>query len=570
MKRKILSTFLCLCMVLTLLPITASAVEHSGSCGDSATWTYDDDTKILTISGEGTINFTGASYAWSELESIEFNGNFTAFESCWGFSNLKSLTIPDGVTDLGDRPFWNCPNLSHIVIPASVTNIAGYPYSRDCPLTTAGPIGSGCDIEFGWTEAIPANAFYGFKNLTSVTWPDGVQRIGENAFKSTGLTNINIPDSVKFVGSYAFTECEGLTQVSIPASVLRLGSSAGNEYTVFFRCKNLSEILVDPSNVEYSSQDGALFSKEKLRLIWCPPAKTEYIIPDGVTDIGDRAFYAGMASDQMTTSQLENVTIPDSVTSIGGAAFASCSGLTDVVIPASVTSVGWSAFENCTGLVNAALYGGSWTLRGTFDGCSNLKTVNIAGDVERLDAPFVGCANLTEVSLPAALTRIGANTFANCLKLQKITYAGTETQWGQIKIESGNQEISQATLVCTGTDTPETPDTPDTPETPDTPDTPDIPDTPDMPGTLDTTSVNGGLGKCLTVQVQSGHWLTIQTRRAGSISLTSIQADGNGTVSIIFSVPIGSALQLWETEEEMTFTNGIPDNPILKTFAQEI
>lgn len=563
MKRKILSTFLCLCMVLTLLPVAALAAEDSGSCGDSATWTFDESTKTLTISGEGAIDFDGVSYqAKSEAEAIEFNGNFTAFKRFHSFSNLQSITIPDGVTDLDNFSFRDCPNLSHIVIPASVTNISRYSSSIDCPVTTAGPIGSGCDIEFGWTEAIPDNAFRNFKNLTSVTLPDGVQSIGEYAFVYTGLTSITIPDSVKLIGSSAFAGCEGLTQVSIPASVLRLGSSAGNEYTVFSGCKNLSEISVDPNIVEYSSQDGVLFNKEKSRLIWCPPAKTEYIIPDGVADIGAYAFSG--------SSNLSSITIPDSVTSIGRSAFASCSGLTDVVIPASVTSVDVGAFENCTGLVNAALYGGSWALRGTFDGCSNLKTVNIAGDVERLDAPFVGCANLTEVSLPAALTRIGANTFANCLKLQKITYAGTETQWGQIKIESGNQEISQATLVCTGTDTPETPDTPDTPETPDTPDTPDIPDTPDMPGTLDTTSVNGGLGKCLTVQVQSGHWLTIQTRRAGSISLTSIQADGNGTVSIIFSVPIGSALQLWETEEEMTFTNGIPDNPILKTFAQEI
>lgn len=92
------------------------------------------------------------------------------------------------------------------------------------------------------------------------------------------------------------------------------------------------------------------------------------------------------------------------------------------------------------------------------------------------------------------------------------------------------------------------------------------------PGTLSLTVTNGGLGKNVTVNIEAGHWLTVQTRRGGSISVTSIQApnDASGTASVTISASAGSVLQIWETATEMQFSNGIPTTPILNTATRSL
>jgi hypothetical protein len=161
-----------------------------------------------------------------------------------------------------------------------------------------------------------------------------VTNIGDRAFSACiSLTSITIPDSVTSIGDRAFADCLFLKSIAIPDSVTNIGKGA------FASCISLTEISVNPMNQNYRSDNHALFSKDGTELIALPGTKgmTEYVIPYGVTSIGEEAFawWDGLTS----------ITIPDSVTSIGDRAFYDCRSLTSITIPDSVTSIGKDAFS---------------------------------------------------------------------------------------------------------------------------------------------------------------------------------------------------------------------------------
>ena len=159
-------------------------------------------------------------------------------------------------------------------------------------------------------------AFRDCTGLTSIMIPNSVTSIGNGTFNGcSSLTSITIPDSVTSIGYYAFWDCSGLTSITIPNSVTSIG------YVAFSGCTGLTSINVASGNNYYSGNNGVLFNKKKTELIRYPAGKSQ-----------------------------TSYTIPDSVTSIRGNAFAGCTGLTSIAIPNSVTSIGDWAFDGCTGL----------------------------------------------------------------------------------------------------------------------------------------------------------------------------------------------------------------------------
>ena len=118
---------------------------------------------------------------------------------------------------------------------------------------------------------------------------------------------------------------------------------------------------------------------------------TSITIPHSVTSIADGAFYG--------CSGLTSITIPSSVTSIGEWAFSGCSGLTSVTIPNSVTSIGWAAFESCSGLTSITIGNG---------------VISIG------DYAFQSCTSLTSITIPSSVTSIGRHPFFDCSDLKSI------------------------------------------------------------------------------------------------------------------------------------------------------
>ncbi len=305
-------------------------------------------------------------------DSVTSIGSYT-FSGC---SGLTSIAIPDSVTSIGDSAFSGCIGLTSIKIPDSITSIGNSAFGYCSGLTSIAIPDS--------VTSIGDSAFSGCSGLTSITIPDSVTSIGEDAFGwCCNLVNINVSSknskyhslcnciietatkvlivgcknsiipndgSVTSIGNYAFNGCSGLTSIAIPDSVTSIGTSA------FFYCSGLTSIKI-PDSV--TSIGTSAFNR-------CS-GLTNITIGNCVTSIGNSAFSgcSGLTSviwnaEKCTSagsynypifencSSLSNITIGENVKTIPAYAFSGCSELTSITIPDSVTSIGGSAFYGCS------------------------------------------------------------------------------------------------------------------------------------------------------------------------------------------------------------------------------
>ena len=279
--------------------------------------------------------------------------------------------------------------------------------------------------------AIWANAFNGYTSLTSITIPENVISIGEDAFYDTAYynneenwengvlyigthlirakTSINgtytIKDGTKCIASSAFYECDNLKSITMPESVTTMGSS------VFWKCNKLENVVLSSN----------LTSIESWTFYQCD-ILSNIIIPDSVTLIGSSAFES--------CKKLETVQIGNSVTTIGGKAFRECNSLISIEIPNSVESIGSEAFWNCYNLARIDIGSGLRSLNGrVFNYCLALKDVYITDIAAWCDISFLGSDSsplsyatnlylnnelITQLVIPETVTMINVYAFFNC------------------------------------------------------------------------------------------------------------------------------------------------------------
>ena len=356
----------------------------------------------------------------------------TLYRSLYG-----CVTIPHGVTNIGDYAFEWRDDLTSVTIPNSVTNIGNHAFYECSELT-------GVTIPDSVTS-IGRYAFYNCTNLVgALTIPDGVTRIEDSTFYNcSGLTSVTMPNSVTNIGNYAFYECNGLISMTIPNDVKRIGSYA------FYNCTNLVGMMT---------------------------------IPDGMTCIEDFTFY--------NCRGLTSVTIPNTVTSIGASVFRGCKGFTGIItIPPSVTNIGTTAFYGCSNLKGVNIedvaawcnitFGNAYAnpLRyarnlyidnspatdltipdsvtnigsNSFYNCTNLLSLTIPVGITRIGAySFYGCGSVTNVTVSESVAAIDDYAFYNCNRLARMTFRGNAPTVGPSVFVSGSPCTAYVRTTSTG------------------------------------------------------------------------------------------------------------------------
>ena len=266
-----------------------------------------------------------------------------------------------------------------------------------------------------------------------------VTSIGDDVFfECRSLTSVIIPDSITQIGYAAFYSCSGLTSITIPDSVTNIGFGA------FYGCSGLTKVNITSieawCKIDFDGRyANPIYYAENLYLNG--ELVAELVIPDGVTNIGNEAFYG--------CRSLTSITIPDSVTQIGDDAFSSCISLTSITIPDSVTSIGSGAFSYCSSLTSITIPEGVTYIDSyTFSSCKNLTDIIIPDSVTGIgERAFSWCKSLTSVTIPDSVTSIGYCAFVNCADIQKVYYKGSVAQWDKILFEDGNHALTNAEII---------------------------------------------------------------------------------------------------------------------------
>ncbi len=337
-----------------------------------------------------------------------------------GDARITSVSLPSGITSLGNYAFLNCSLLQQISIPASVTQIGSGAFGNCTSLTTI-------TLPTAVTT-IADSLFVGCTGLTSANFSPGITSIGFESFDGcTSLASITIPNQVTSIGEDAFYSCTSLTSVVIPDSVTDGGTDS------FRGCTGLTSVTLGHGLTVVDMFNGCT-------------SLASIAIPNGVTDIPLQGC-----------TSLTALVLPDSITSIDYEAYANDTSLTSITMGKGFLTLGEYAFGGCNSLtsINVSSQNTNYSSIGGVL-CSQGGTVLVAyppgkpeasytipnGITEVATASFNQCGNLTSVIIPADVTRLDSEAFAYTTGLQSATFLGNVPTMG-------NEVFNTAT----GTDT---------------------------------------------------------------------------------------------------------------------
>jgi len=349
------------CYNLKNITIPASVVFIGEDAFAGTPWFAAQSSTYVVVGGGVLIKFNGTGTS----AVVPGNVRHIADAFSWNTS-LTSITIPSGVTSIGDLAFAGCTRLTSISIPNSVTDI-------------------------GWA------AFYQCYELQGVTLPNSLTYVADSLFANSGLTSVTIPGSVKSVGESAFYKCSALQSVSIQFGVEYIGNEA------FSQCFNLTSVSI-PSSVE------AVGSRAFMDTLWRLNQTADFVIVGS----GVLLKYNGTNS---------TVTIPSHVTYISDAFSHNYHGIASVSIPSSVKVIDDYAFSNCYNLITVNIPSNVYYIgRQAFD-YTGLKSLLIPESVRFIgEMAFYHCSSLESATIASGDLFIGSRAFAYCYDLIEVYF----------------------------------------------------------------------------------------------------------------------------------------------------
>lgn len=413
--KKLLSLMLSVILMFSVVPFafaaeSAKTVQSGVTSGnDNIKWTLDEK-GVLTVSGKGKLS----NYWTFGKVGIAISGNITVkdlFEIITKYGNteayvkdVKKIVIGEGITSVGNANFTACVNAEEIVLPSTLTSIG-------------------------------KNAF-AYTSVSELKIPATVTTIGESAFYGTKLKSVTFADktAVKTIDKLAFAKTS-LSSFTVPATVESLAADACAEIADF------KGYNVAAANTKYSSYEGVLSSKDGSVLMSYPngSAKTEYTIGSRVKTVKAGAF---------ANKNLVTLTIPSGVKTMEKGAF-ECPALREVY---NLSSVKLTPGSDANGgaakyaaVVHTSLYepSGFYSIgdyKFVTDG-KNHTLYSYEGSEVVLSLPTdfafrdlsvmsysigknaFAKSNVTAVVIPAEVKNIESGAFADCLKLQTVSFA---------------------------------------------------------------------------------------------------------------------------------------------------
>ena len=375
--KRLISLLVAVCMMITMLPlsaVTAFAADTSSTTGTASYGDYEYDYTINTEDGTATITKFRALVDGSYDITIPTDfGRFPvtaigddAFRGC---SALKKVTIPQSVTSIGDSAFAGCRNLDSLTINDAATSIGNRAFT-ECPLTTTLSLGKKI-------TTIGDEAFYDCRGLTSVTIPPSVTSIGKKAFYQcihlkTLSFGENIKTNIETIGDEAFYYCIELESVTIPQSVTSIGNDA------FGQCHDLQSLTIKDAATSIGHR----------AFLGCTSLAT-ISLGENIKTIGYSAF------NSCTSINLTNVTIPENVTTIRPGTFDYCTHLEYIMLPAGLTSF-QDSLKGCpAGNPNGAIYYKNYKAKADALLADNDNNSNIADNDKLKNRNFLYLCNVT-------------------------------------------------------------------------------------------------------------------------------------------------------------------------------
>ena len=367
-----------------------------GACGETVKWKLDEK-GCLTISGTGNMdNFS---------EFGDFSEG-TAKAPWFAFADeITSIELMDGITSVGDYAFYKMSHAQTVTLPEGLTRIG-------------------------------ESAFSGCESLTSLEWPRSVTTLADSVLAYSGLTSFTVPKEVEFIDKYALAGCKALTNITVeegnPAYVSKDG-------VVFNKAENVLEIYPASGN-RSGSYEVPKTVTEIAYAAFHSNTLASITMPDTVQEIGVEAFFQ--------SSELASVQIPSGVESIRDFTFYGSETLRKVRLPAGLASIGFAAFGRCSALESISIPGSVKEIgMYAFDYCDNLGTVTLQEGVSGIDYGAFLDAGIKTIYLPKSLESIGTiafHSYTNGAKINEVHYAGTQTDWEQVKVSSYNDLLLNA------------------------------------------------------------------------------------------------------------------------------